>query len=227
MEVDQIVKRREICYTGARSTSGSVYVPERYPVPAGTARIEFVEKCSRFIGTAGPAPSVEDALAFIRQVAGEFADASHNAWAYLVGFGPAAVYACHNDGEPGGTAGPPALAALQSSGLGDIVVVVTRYFGGVKLGTGGLVRAYGRAAREAAAALPRTEKVARARLRLELDYHFHDAARRLFDLHEVQVAATEYAERARFELSVPLDRLDGFLAAIRELTAGAAKIERI
>ena len=197
----------------------------RYPIPAGEGRAEFTEKNSVFIGTAGPAASLEEAHAFIERVSAEYADANHNAWAYLIGFGPHAVYASNNAGEPGGTAGPPALAALQGSGLGDVAVVVTRYFGGIKLGTGGLARAYGRAAREAVAALPRGERVERTRLAVAIDYRFHDAVRRLLEPHEAGLLHAGYEAEVTFQIEIPVDQVAGFRAAVTEATAGQAEIE--
>lgn len=194
----------------------------RYPVPAGTARIEFVEKGSRFIATAGPAHSVEEAMAFIATVRAEFHDATHNVWAYVVGFGPTSQYACHNDGEPGGTAGPPALSVLQNAGLGDVVVVITRYFGGVKLGTGGLVRAYSRAARMAVDALPRTEKVDQVSMRVCVPYRWYEAVQRQAQAFQASIVQTEHGAEAIFHLLVPEDGVEEFRSALREVTAGEA-----
>ena len=114
----------------------------RYPVPAQEMRHEILVVNSRFIATLAPAFSVEQAKAFVRRIRAEYADASHNVPAYVVGFGSSVTAHCNDDGEPPGTAGRPALAVLQGSGLGDAAVVVTRYFGRTRLGTGGLVRAY-------------------------------------------------------------------------------------
>ncbi|MFN2242462.1 MAG: IMPACT family protein, partial [Anaerolineae bacterium] len=115
---------------------------DRYPIPARETRTEIQVLNSRFIATAAPVFSVEEAKAFVTRIRDEFADATHNVPAYLVGYGASVVAHCTDDGEPSGTAGRPALAVLRGSGLGDVAVVVTRYFGGTKLGTGGLVRAY-------------------------------------------------------------------------------------
>ena len=198
---------------------------DRYPIPLGEASIEFTERNSIFIGTAGPAATIEEAQAFIGRISATYADASHNAWAYLVGFGPTAIYACHNNGEPGGTAGPPALAALQGSGLGDVVVVVTRYFGGVKLGTGGLVRAYGRGAREAVAALARGEHVTRRQMTVRIDYRFHDSFMRLLQSHEAQVEHTDYGAAVQFTLLLPADQYEALARTVTELTGGGAEIQ--
>ena len=115
----------------------------RYRLPARETRTEIKVKNSIFIATAAPVFTVAEAKAFVGRIKMEFADATHNVPAYLVGFGTTVTAHCSDDGEPSGTAGRPMLAVLQGSGLGDVAVVVTRYFGGTKLGTGGLVRAYG------------------------------------------------------------------------------------
>jgi uncharacterized YigZ family protein len=130
----------------------------RYPIPARAARVEIGVVNSRFIASAGPAFSVEEAREFIARVKAEFPDASHHVPVYLVGYGASVTAHCSDAGEPSGTAGRPALAVLQGSGLGDVVVVVTRYFGGTKLGTGGLVRAYSDAVRSVLEVLPRAER---------------------------------------------------------------------
>ena len=110
------------------------------PFPADA---EFIERRSRFIGHAAPAATEEEALRFVAAIKAQYADATHNVWAYHLQQGRER-YA--DDGEPQGTAGPPVLDVLKKSGVVDVAVVVTRYFGGVLLGAGGLVRAYSHAA---------------------------------------------------------------------------------
>jgi uncharacterized YigZ family protein len=129
-------------------------------IPGGEARAEIVIDRSRFIASAGPALSVDEARDFIQRIKAEFQDASHNVPVFIIGHGNAVTVHCSDDGEPSGTAGRPALAVLQGSEFGDVVVVITRYFGGIKLGTGGLVRAYSDAMREVVKKLSRAEKVA-------------------------------------------------------------------
>ncbi len=132
----------------------------RYPIPAGRARVEEVILRSRFITTAGPAANVDEAKAFIAEMRAEFADATHNCYAFAAGPpGSTAMAGMSDDGEPGGTAGRPMLAVVLGSGLGDLVVVVTRYYGGTKLGTGGLVRAYSGGVKAVLDVLPVREKV--------------------------------------------------------------------
>ena len=113
-----------------------------YSVPLNEIRREQIIVNSRFISTLAPVFNVDEARAFIARIKKEFADASHNVPAYIVGGGNTVTEYFSDDGEPSGTAGKPALAVLRGSGLGDVAVVVTRYFGGTLLGTGGLVRAY-------------------------------------------------------------------------------------
>ena len=127
----------------------------RYPVPAAVHRVEQEISRSRFITTVARASTIDEATDFIRRVGAEFADATHNCWAYVIGPpGDTARIGMSDAGEPHGTAGRPMLSALLYSGVGDVVAVVTRYYGGTKLGTGGLVRAYGGGVQQALATLP-------------------------------------------------------------------------
>ncbi|HET59007.1 MAG TPA: YigZ family protein, partial [Chloroflexi bacterium] len=145
-------------------------------IPAAPASVELMVVNSRFIASAAPAFSVEEAKDFIQQVRRQYADASHNVPVFLIGHGSSVTAHCSDDGEPSGTAGRPALAVLQGSGLGDIAVVITRYFGGTKLGTGGLVRAYSDSMRAVLAAVPRARKVATVTAAFEMPYAFFERA---------------------------------------------------
>jgi len=198
-------------------------------IPAAETRVELVVVNSRFIATAAPAFSVEAARAFVGRVRGEFADASHNVPAYLIGHGAATIAHCHDDGEPAGTAGRPVLAVVQGSGLGDIAVVVTRYFGGTKLGTGGLVRAYGDAARAVVAALPRAEKVATVTALVEVPYPLLERLRLLVEAHGGLTLAEDFAADITVTVRFRAERFDAFAAALRELSRGgieAVVVER-
>jgi uncharacterized YigZ family protein len=195
----------------------------RLLVPAGEARIEHRAGNSRFIATVGPAFSVDEARAFITRIRTEFADATHNVPAYIIGHGQATVAHCHDDGEPAGTAGRPMLAVLQGSGLGDVVAVVTRYFGGTKLGTGGLVRAYGDAVKAALAALPHAEKVSTVTAMAELPYTLLERARLLVDSHGGLVVIEEFAAGVTLVARFRSERFPAFAAALRELSHGAVE----
>jgi len=195
----------------------------RYPVPAARTRVEEVVNRSRFITTADRASTVKAAQAFIQEIRTEFADATHNCWAYLVGPpGSSAHVGMSDDGEPSGTAGRPMLAVLQGSGVGDIVVVVTRYFGGIKLGTGGLVRAYAGGVKAALAALPLTEKVERTTVLMELPYPFFTPLQRILPGYEAEITSQRFAEAVVLEVRLPVEHAERLALHVAEMTHGQA-----
>lgn len=189
-------------------------------IPATETRIEKKVLNSHFIATVAPAFTVDDARAFIQRIRAEFADASHNVPAYLVGHGQSVIAHCHDDGEPSGTAGRPMLAVLQGSGLGDVAVVVTRYFGGTKLGTAGLVRAYGDAVKEVLAVLPRAEKVPTHTVIVELPYVFVERIRLLIQAHGGEVLDVTFAAEVLLTARFTVERFDAFQDALREMSHG-------
>jgi uncharacterized YigZ family protein len=176
---------------------------------------------SRFIATAAPVFGVDEARAFVARIRKEFADASHHVPAYLVGHGSSVIAHCHDDGEPSGTAGRPALAVLQGSGLGDIVVVVTRYFGGTKLGTGGLVRAYGDAVRAVLEALPRARKVATHTVLIDSPYPLFRRVQLAIEVHGGQILDEEFAAGVTVTARFAVEEFPPFEAALQELSCGA------
>ncbi|HEY63738.1 MAG TPA: YigZ family protein [Caldilineae bacterium] len=195
----------------------------RYPIPAGRARVEEVIRRSRFITTADYAPTVEAARRFIQEIRAEFADASHNCWAYLVGPpGSTAHVGMSDDGEPSGTAGRPMLAVLQGSGIGDIVVVVTRYFGGTKLGTGGLVRAYAGGVKAILEALPLTEKVERTTVQVRIPYALFEPVQHILPDYEAEITNQRFAEAVTLEVRLPTENIERFTAHVREMSRGQA-----
>jgi len=195
-------------------------VTSRYPIPAQTIRVETVVVNSRFICTLGEARTVSDATAFIKRVKAEYHDASSHAYAFRVGYGASVVDGCNDGGEPGGTAGKPMLAVLQGSGLGDAVAVVSRWFGGTKLGTGGLVRAFGGALKAALDVLPRTERVERKTFLLELPYPLFERVRMLVAAHHGEIGGEEFGASVLLTLVFTVDDVDPFRAELRELSAG-------
>jgi uncharacterized YigZ family protein len=196
-----------------------------YAVPAQEARVEIQVLNSRFIATAAPAFSVEEARAFVARIKREFADATHNVPAYLIGHGASVVAHCHDDGEPSGTAGRPALAVLQGSGLGDVAVVVTRYFGGTKLGTGGLVRAYGDAVREVLAILPRAEKIPTHTVLVEVPYSLFERVRQAVEAHGGRILAEEFGVQVALTAQLAVAQFPAFEAALQALSNGALQAE--
>lgn len=196
-------------------------------IPAGETRIELIIKKSRFIATAAPVFSIDEAKAFVSRIKAEFADASHNVPAYVVGFGNAVTAHCNDDGEPSGTAGRPALAVLQGSGLGDVAVVVTRYFGGTKLGTGGLVRAYGDSVRAVLEELPRAEKVPTHTIMLAFPYSHLERTRRLITAHNGQILDEDFSADVTITAQFVVDQFPPFQLALGELTHGTLEAEII
>jgi len=200
---------------------------ERQLIPAREARATIRVINSRFIATAAPAFSVEEARAFIQRIEREFDDATHNVPAYVIGHGASLITHCSDDGEPSGTAGPPALAVLQGSGLGDVAVVVTRYFGGTKLGTGGLVRAYSDAVREVLSVLPRAVKVPTHTVRIEMPYSLFERIRRLIKLHQGRVLDEAFAAQVTMTARVPQGRLAALQSALQEVSRGTLEAQII
>ncbi|MBN2554828.1 MAG: YigZ family protein [Anaerolineales bacterium] len=194
----------------------------RQLIPAGRTRAEIRVVNSRFITTLTPAFSVEEARNFIEDIRTEFRDATHNVPVYIVGHGTSITAHSSDDGEPSGTAGRPALAVLQGSGLGDAAVVITRYFGGTKLGTGGLVRAYSDAVRAVLEISPLAEKIPTHTVLLSVAYNIYERLEILVAEHRGLVLEKDYAGDVTFTLRFPQSSLPAFERALQELTRGAS-----
>jgi len=189
-------------------------------VPAQETRHEIKVVNSRFIATLAPAFAVDEAKAFVARLKAEFADATHNVSAYVIGHGNSVTAHCHDDGEPAGTAGRPALAVLQGSGLGNAVVVVTRYFGGTKLGAGGLVRAYGDAVRSVLAVTPRAAQVRTHLVSLVVPYPYFERVQRLVAQYNGQVEIQAFAEQVTLTGRFAIEHFPSFQNALRDLSNG-------
>ncbi|MBN1580579.1 MAG: YigZ family protein [Anaerolineae bacterium] len=196
-------------------------------IPAKQTRVEIVVVNSRFIATAAPAFSVEEAKAFIARIKSEFADASHNVPLYLIGHEPSVIAHCNDDGEPSGTAGRPALAVLRGSGLGNVAVVVTRYFGGTKLGTGGLVRAYSDAVRQVLAVLPRAVQVPAHTVLLIVPYTAFERVRLLAQEHHGRILDEKFGADVTIKARFPVERFVVFQSALLEQSNGTLQAEII
>ena len=198
----------------------------RYPVPKSRFCSEIEVQRSRFITTVQPVSSVAEAQQFIAAMKKEFPDANHNCWAYLVGPpGSSDQVGLSDDGEPHGAAGKPMLTALQHSGLGDAAVVVTRYFGGTKLGKGGMVKAYTEAAKNALEQMPRAEKIDWTFLCVTIDYALVTPFERSLEPFEVEIIEPEFAEKVCYRLRLPQEHKEGFCRMLDDLSAGRAKVE--
>jgi uncharacterized YigZ family protein len=198
---------------------------EEYLVPAAAHRVEQVIERSRFIATLGHAPTAEAARSFIDGVRAEFPDATHNCWAYVAGAAGGSAHSGMSDaGEPHGTAGRPMLDVLLHSGVGEVVAVVTRYYGGIKLGKGGLVRAYGGAVQHALETLPTLRRVERVGVAVTLSYADVDAVRRSLLEVAAELRDESYGESVRYAAAVPAGELATLERLIADRTAGRATI---
>lgn len=197
----------------------------RYPIPAELFRCEVVVKHSRFITTIAATDTPEAALAFTSKIKQEFPDASHNCWAYLIGPpGSTDRIGLSDDGEPHGVAGKPMLTTIQHSGLGDITAVVTRYFGGTKLGKGGMVKAYTLAVKTALEQLKITEKIDWVELSIHFDYHFLDSIERLLPDFEVVLKEKQFSEKIHIHLKLPAENCTDLCTRLTDLTAGKVEL---
>ena len=202
--------------------------PDLYPIPARTHRVEEAVQRSRFIATLAHAADADAARAFIDAIRAELPDATHHCWAFVAGRpGSTRAIGMSDAGEPRGTAGRPMLEVLLHSGVGEIVAVVTRYFGGTKLGKGGLARAYARAVQRALETLPRVQSIERVRMRLALDYGAVDAARRVMAEEGVVVERETYGDEAAYDVAVDAARAEAFAERLAAVTGGRARIERV
>jgi uncharacterized YigZ family protein len=200
--------------------------PRRYPVPAAPHRVSQTIERSRFIATVERVSSPAEAGAFVERVRAEFPDATHHCSAFAAGApGDTGQVGMSDDGEPHGTAGRPILTVLLHSGVGEIAAVVTRYYGGVKLGTGGLARAYGGTVALALETLPRAERVTFVRLAVEVDYAAVSLVQQLLPAHEAVAEAQDYGEAVRYVIRVPEERAAAFRAALLDGTRGRGRAE--
>lgn len=200
---------------------------KEYFIPLNEIRREHAVANSRFIATLAPVFSVEEARAFIARIKKEFADASHNVPAYIIGGGNTVTEFCSDDGEPSGTAGKPALAVLRGSGLGDVAVVITRYFGGTLLGTGGLVKAYTESTQMVVQAVRRGRWVQVHVAMLAIPYNLFERVRLIVGRNSGEVIGEDFAEDVTMTLQFPVESMGGFQSELNELSSGKVKAEVI
>jgi uncharacterized YigZ family protein len=198
---------------------------KRYLVPAEETQAEIRVANSRFIATIAPVFSVDQARTFIQRIREKYSDASHHVPAFVVGHGPSVTAHCNDDGEPSGTAGRPALAVLQGSGLGDAAVVVTRYFGGTKLGTGGLVRAYGDAVRAVLDVVPLAEKVSTHKVVLAVPYHLFEQTKLLIGSNAGIILDETFAADVTLAVQFRADSYEAFEEALQQVSQGTIESE--
>ena len=185
---------------------------------------EIVEKKSRFIATVKPVETEEEAQAFINEMKKQYWDARHNCSAFVIGEHQE-MSRCSDDGEPAQTAGRPMLDVLLKEGVTNVAVVVTRYFGGVLLGTGGLVRAYQKAVQEGLAASVIIEKKTGVILSIRTDYNGVGKLQYLFGQKQIAIIDSEYGADVLMKILVPVERTTEMEKAVIEHTSGSAGLE--
>ena len=201
--------------------------PSRYPIPAATSRTEETILRSRFIATVAHADTVEGARALVSEVSEEFKGANHNCWAYVIGPpGDTSRVGMSDAGEPHGTAGRPMLDVLLGSGVGDIVAVVTRYFGGTKLGKGGLVRAYSGGVKAALEGLELRELVQTITVRVTIAYADVKSFKHSLPRFEGEVTEESYGTDVVMVVVLPEEHERSFTEALAGATKGKAIVER-
>ncbi len=186
-----------------------------YLIPAQSVQFEEEIKKSVFITHLAHTPSIDSAKAFVEQIKTKHADARHNCWAFVAGRAEDSMkWGFSDDGEPSGTAGKPMLAQLSGSGVGEITAVVTRYSGGIKLGTGGLVKAYGGGVSQALKLLQTIEKKITTQLQLELDYAFMPIVQSLITQFEAQEVSADYSDQVKLVVDIEQRKVNDFTQAL-------------
>lgn len=193
---------------------------DEYLVPSEYGEDEFIEKKSRFIGRIWPVETEEEALARIQEMKKKHYDATHNCWAYIIRDGAVRF---SDDGEPGGTAGMPMLQVLQREGLFNAVCVVTRYFGGILLGAGGLVRAYTKGAKIAVDAAGKSMKRVWTVLYVPCPYSFYERVRLEVEAFGGIVRKADFGAEVELELLFPEAKTQEFLDRLTDMTAGTVE----
>ena len=193
---------------------------DEYLVPSEYGEDEFIEKKSRFIGRIWPVETEEEALARIQEMKKKHYDATHNCWAYIIRDGAVRF---SDDGEPGGTAGMPMLQVLQREELYNVVCVVTRYFGGILLGAGGLVRAYTKGAKIAVDAAGKSMKRVWTVLYVPCPYSFYERVRLEAEAFGGIIRKADFGAEVELELLFPEAKTQEFLDRLTDMTAGTVE----
>lgn len=184
---------------------------------------EITEKKSRFIANVFPVETEEEAFRIIEETRKKYWDARHNCYAFIIGKDPG-ITKCSDDGEPSGTAGRPLLDVLSGEGICNALIIVTRYFGGTLLGTGGLIRAYSGAAKAGLNASQIVTKEAGKRVTISTNYNSIGKIQYITSQMELAVINTQYTDKAKMELAVPINNTEKLIKKVTEATSGQAVI---
>jgi uncharacterized YigZ family protein len=196
--------------------------PSRYPIPSHPHRVEEVILRSRFITAADHAPDAATAHEIVATIREESPDATHHCWAFVAGPpGSTTSVGMSDDGEPHGTAGRPMLNTLLHGDVGEIVAVCTRYYGGTKLGTGGLSRAYSGGVKLLLESLPTQERVDRISLLVVVDYGSVDPLKRCLGEVEAILEREEYGEQVEYRVAIPQEHHSRLVQVIADITKGS------
>ena len=194
---------------------------DEYLVPTGFGQDEFIEKKSRFIGRVWLVETEAEALEKIQEMKKQHYDATHNCWAYVIKDGPMRF---SDDGEPGGTAGNPMMQVLQRENLFNVVCVVTRYFGGVLLGAGGLVRAYTKGAKIAIDAAGKSMKRVWTVLYVPCPYTYYERVKLEIEAFEGVLRDTQFGAEVELEILIAQDKAQSFIDRLTDMTAGTVEV---
>ena len=199
---------------------------DSYLTIASSSEAVYKEKSSKFLAYAYPVKSEDEIHGILDKLHKRYYDATHHCYAWRLG-PHGESYRANDDGEPSGTAGRPMLTVLLHCGVGEIAAVVTRYFGGILLGTGGLVRAYQGSVKLGLETLPTTERVPCDRLQLTLEHPFVNIALREFETHQAQIIKKDFGLDATFTVSVPQTQTENLIESLTQKTSGALLIEKL
>jgi len=196
-----------------------------YPIPTQLSRAEIEIKKSRFIAYAKGIKTREEGMIYLDEIRTQYPDARHHCWAYLIGNPNCATNAgMGDDGEPSGTAGKPILNVLQHKGVGDIMIIVVRYFGGIKLGAGGLTRAYGQAAQAAMVNLSTKTQVPSSNFLIQCDFAIEQQIRYLCSQAEASITNVDYSQQVDIAITIPTNNVANFDI---KLSAYHCKLQRL
>lgn len=198
-------------------------MPELW-IPSGTGHSDFTERKSRFIGEARKVSSADEARLRVKELRLVHPQSRHVAWAYILG-NDGALRGMSDDGEPRGTAGRPIMDPIMGNSLTDTLVTVVRYFGGIKLGTGGLSSAYGKSSQEALAGMPRIRLVERTRVRLGIEYSLYEPVVRLIREAGGRIAYELFETGVDVVVDLPVSMLEEFRRNVNNLSRGAAQFK--
>ena len=197
---------------------------DSYRIPTKSGASEYVDKRSRFLGLVQPVGSEDEARAVIAACKKQYHDARHNCWCYLLRDGTERY---SDDGEPQGTAGQPMLNVFQRENVENVVCIVTRYFGGILLGAGGLTRAYAKAAKDALDNAGKARMQPFSVLLLECPYPMFERIKLLIEGHEGRIESSDYGAAVTLTFLLPVQKVADFSAALTELSGGQMSAEEV